>query len=131
MAFFDNSICWENNAKMVRAMDQVVEEKDPLNCVTLNGISVTQLERICSRLCNKKHQIIVLKPQEFLQWPANVILKPSSEHCSATSTTDSSLDKVLIKAWLLISSSKWSIVMHTGQIPITDPCHCSRSTVVL
>lgn len=44
---------------MVRAMDQVVEEKDPLNCVTLNVISVAQLERICCRLCNKKHQIIV------------------------------------------------------------------------
>ena len=44
---------------MVRAMEQVDEEKDPLNCVTLNVISVAQLERICCRLCNKKHQIIV------------------------------------------------------------------------
>jgi len=59
MAFFDNSVCWDNNDKMVRVMDQVVEEKDPLNCVTLNVISVAQLERICCRLCNKKHQIIV------------------------------------------------------------------------
>jgi len=59
MTFFDNSVCWETNDKMVRAMDQVDEEKDPLNRVTLNVISVAQLEKICCRLCNKKHQIIV------------------------------------------------------------------------
>src|SRR6218665_1392018 len=66
MAFFDNSVCWENNGKMVRAMDQVVEEKDPLNCVTLNVISVAQLERMCYTLCNKKHQIIVHEASRVL-----------------------------------------------------------------
>jgi len=47
MAFFDNSVFWENNDKMVRAMDQVDGEKDPLNHVTLNVISVAQLEKSC------------------------------------------------------------------------------------
>jgi len=59
MAFFDNSVCWKTNDKMVRAMDQADEEKDPLNRDTLNVISVAQLEKICCRLGNIKHQIIV------------------------------------------------------------------------
>jgi len=40
-------------------MDQVDGEKDPLNRITLDVISVAQLEKICCRLFNKKHQIIV------------------------------------------------------------------------
>jgi len=47
-------------------MEQVDEEKDPLNCVTLNVISVAQLERICCRLCNNKHQIIVHEASRVL-----------------------------------------------------------------
>ena len=44
MAFFDNSVFCETNDKMVRAVEEVEVEKAPLKNVTLNVISVAQLE---------------------------------------------------------------------------------------
>src|SRR6218665_90600 len=85
MAFFDNSVCWGNNDKKARAMEQVDEEKDPHNCVTLNIISVAQLERICCRLCNKKHQIIVHEASRVLTVTSIIViyiyLRFISNHC--------------------------------------------------
>ena len=75
MAFFDNSVCCETNDKMVREMDQVDGERDPLKRVTLNDISVAQLGNKSVADFVTKNIIIssftkLRLPQEFLQFPA-------------------------------------------------------------
>ena len=70
MAFFDNSVCWEDNDKMVISMDQVVEEKDPLNCVTWNVFLSLSWREFVAEFVTRNIKSLFMKPQEFLQLPA-------------------------------------------------------------
>ena len=65
MVFFDNSVCCETNDKMVRAVEVVDGEKDPLKHTTMIDINFFHSagKHSCCRLCNKKHQIMVHEAQ--------------------------------------------------------------------
>src|SRR6218665_311171 len=71
MAFFENSVCCGTNNKMVRAVEEVDVEQEPLKHTTMNDINLCRSagKQICCRLCNKKHQAQIAP--EFLQLPAS------------------------------------------------------------